>query len=290
MLKLTRRFRVAIVVLIAFLNCCSAAGTICRSTKYPDLVLDVHIARNAESFLDQVRDSYSVVINNSYRSHQEQQALYEKWIAGGRKGNPVAKPGKSRHEIGFAFDLNRLQTLTFNQWNYVLNLGEQFGFEYLLGDWPGEGTQKFDWPHFQADPAEYDLRMDHKVAEDGSSGELIKNCPWKAELSADEKSYLGELVATNPHFSKIKGRRPTLSYIDVSVANRGIRSIKNLELRAELYDSMKKILRVRLLHPMELDEEKLEPGVERSFHLLFGNVYDFWKDGPLHVSVTYAEF
>jgi len=244
--------------------------------------------RNAEAFLDQVSQLYAVSINNSFRSRREQQELYDRWIAGGRKGNPVAKPGKSRHEKGFAFDLNRLQMLTFNEWNNVLNLGEQFGFEYLLGDFPGEGSQKFDWPHFQANPAEYDLTAD-KVSLDQGGDESIKDCPWKAELSTEEKQHLENLEVTNPHFSVGKHGQ-TLTYIQVKVANRSNRSATKLELRAELYDSLGKILLVRMLHPTELQARYLESAEERSLHVLFGNVHDFWKDGALHVRVTYAEF
>src|ERR1700730_6099101 len=132
-----------------------AWGSVCRSTKYPTLVLDTNVMRNAEGFIAEIPEKYHVTINSSFRSYGDQELLYERWLARGKTGIPAAKPGTSRHEAGFAFDLNRLQGLTFNQWNGVLNAGARYGFAYLLGDFPGEGTQKFDWPHFQANPLDY---------------------------------------------------------------------------------------------------------------------------------------
>lgn len=40
------------------------------------------------------------------RSNDKQWELYDAWVAGGRKGNPVARPGSSRHEVGQALDID----------------------------------------------------------------------------------------------------------------------------------------------------------------------------------------
>jgi D-alanyl-D-alanine carboxypeptidase len=45
-------------------------------------------------------------ITSEVRSREEQQRLYDAWIARGRTGNPVAKPGTSKHETGNAIDIN----------------------------------------------------------------------------------------------------------------------------------------------------------------------------------------
>lgn len=51
------------------------------------------------------------------RSNEKQWQLYEDWIAGGRKGNPVARPGTSKHETGNAIDVDTAKLTTENkQW------------------------------------------------------------------------------------------------------------------------------------------------------------------------------
>jgi len=44
-------------------------------------------------------------INSAKRDSDDQKRLYDEWVAGGKKGKPVAPPGKSLHEIGFAIDI-----------------------------------------------------------------------------------------------------------------------------------------------------------------------------------------
>lgn len=44
-------------------------------------------------------------LNSARRSYDEQKRLYDEWIAGGRRGLPVAPPGSSRHETGSAIDI-----------------------------------------------------------------------------------------------------------------------------------------------------------------------------------------
>jgi len=44
-------------------------------------------------------------INSVYRSHAEQQALYDRYLQGINK-YPVARPGTSLHERGLAMDIN----------------------------------------------------------------------------------------------------------------------------------------------------------------------------------------
>lgn len=45
-------------------------------------------------------------ITSGVRDYQKQKELYDAWIAGGKKGNPVAPPGTSHHETGSAVDIN----------------------------------------------------------------------------------------------------------------------------------------------------------------------------------------
>jgi D-alanyl-D-alanine carboxypeptidase len=45
-------------------------------------------------------------VNSTLRTNEEQAGLYNAWVAGGNKGNSVAPPGTSQHNLGQAMDVN----------------------------------------------------------------------------------------------------------------------------------------------------------------------------------------
>lgn len=51
------------------------------------------------------RTGKKIRINSAYRSVAKQKALYDAWIARGKTGGAVAKPGNSRHNSGVAIDI-----------------------------------------------------------------------------------------------------------------------------------------------------------------------------------------
>jgi hypothetical protein len=86
-----------------------------------------------QKFIDMIAEyGKPVQINAAMRSEQEQQVLYDKWIANGKIGNPVAKPGKSNHNFGRALDLNSNQVSALSG-NGLLN---KYGFNTIPNDPP----------------------------------------------------------------------------------------------------------------------------------------------------------
>lgn len=73
-----------------------------------------------------------VQVNAAMRDVDEQQALYDAWIAGGQQGNPVAPPGKSKHNFGRALDLNSNQVADLSN----SGLLAKYGFNTIKGDPP----------------------------------------------------------------------------------------------------------------------------------------------------------
>ena len=53
------------------------------------------------------RTGNKATITSSVRTYAEQKKLYDAYVAGGRKGMPVAAPGTSQHETGNAVDINQ---------------------------------------------------------------------------------------------------------------------------------------------------------------------------------------
>jgi len=106
------------------------------------VLVDKKIAGRVNGFLKEIEEGkIPVTINNSFRTMAEQQDLYDKRD---ENSNPVAKPGTSRHESGFAIDLNGVSTLTDRQKKDLNTAAEDNGFSPLDGD-P---------PHFESDPIE----------------------------------------------------------------------------------------------------------------------------------------
>ena len=86
-----------------------------------------------QNFMDMIAEyGKPIQINAAMRSHEEQQTLYDKWIANGKVGNPVAKPGRSRHNFGRALDLNSTQVADLNS----KGLLSKYGFNTIKDDPP----------------------------------------------------------------------------------------------------------------------------------------------------------
>jgi len=84
-------------------------------------------------------------ITSTYRSHAQQKALYDRYLRG-QQSFPVARPGTSAHEFGWAFDM---VTTPFDALADVGYTWEQWG-----GVWGGNPTRRgsgydpvhFEWP------------------------------------------------------------------------------------------------------------------------------------------------
>ena len=94
-----------------------------------------------------------VIITNTLRSLDEQQALYDQGRSKPGKIVTWAKPGSSAHNYGLAFDIVPLRLgkpvwgtkgADLALWQRCGQLGETLGLE-----WGGRWLKKPDMPHFQ---------------------------------------------------------------------------------------------------------------------------------------------
>lgn len=51
-----------------------------------------------------IKTGKTILITDGFRSSAQQKAMYDAWVAGGKRGSAVAKPGSSNHERGIALD------------------------------------------------------------------------------------------------------------------------------------------------------------------------------------------
>lgn len=61
------------------------------------------------------RTNKKIQVNSAYRTIQKQKELYDAWIARGKTGGAVAKPGKSRHNSGVAIDIQPVHANELDQ-------------------------------------------------------------------------------------------------------------------------------------------------------------------------------
>jgi len=92
------------------------------------------------------RSGGPLVITSARRSPQDQYRLYQDWLRGKSK-IPAAPPGRSRHELGLAFDMARLGIDPFEDplLNFLGEVWRDMGGIYG-GNWGGGG----DPVHYEA--------------------------------------------------------------------------------------------------------------------------------------------
>ena len=106
-------------------------------------LFDSKIAPSMAAFVRDIRDEgIPVTVNLAFRTTSEQTVLYNNRF---NNPNPVASPGTSRHESGFAIDLNGISKLSASDNALVNKIASKYGLSPIAND-P---------PHFQANPVDY---------------------------------------------------------------------------------------------------------------------------------------
>jgi len=89
---------------------------------------------------------FGVPFISGNRSNDQQWELYDAWVASGRKGNPVARPGTSRHEKGEALDVD-MSKATDKHIAWLKDNG------YYQPDWAtNKASGKYDPNHWELQP------------------------------------------------------------------------------------------------------------------------------------------
>lgn len=104
-------------------------------------LIDQKVAANLINFVAGIEAAgINTTFNYVFRTTEQQTGL---WNNRHNNSNPVARPGTSRHESGFAFDIN-ISRLPGVQQQQLIDIANQNGFFRL--------PSGKDPPHFEADP------------------------------------------------------------------------------------------------------------------------------------------
>ena len=132
-----------------------------------EFLVDETIAENVRGLIRSAeREGVPFTVNEAFRTTAQQRERYENR---GSNRNPVARPGTSRHESGFAIDVN-VGGLSREQQARFRNLTSEHGFSGLEND-P---------PHFEQDPLQHGYRSRGEAIRENqlqfSSGNVTE-CP-----------------------------------------------------------------------------------------------------------------
>jgi lambda family phage tail tape measure protein len=89
-------------------------------------------------------------VTSLVRSRDEQQRLYDAWLARGKTGLPAAPPGTSKHEQGLAFDVSIQGGGSPEQWQRLGQVGKSMGLR-----WGGDFSR--------ADPVHFEIPTEVKA-------------------------------------------------------------------------------------------------------------------------------
>lgn len=161
------------------------------------IMVDQNIAKQTYAFAWAMFNKYGATVNEHYRTRSKQEELF-KLKQEGRNPNPVAPPGTSNHEGGFALDFNGLGVskkggISEDEKKKIEEYREfakQYGFDYLGG---------FDPPHFMISPLTYyDKKHDDIKANAKYYNEHKKDIPeYQIEVGGGGNLMDGVTLITN---------------------------------------------------------------------------------------------
>lgn len=94
------------------------------------VIVDRSIAGDVMSLVDDAQAAgLSVTVTSGFRSNAHQAQMYNAWIKGGRRGNPVGRPGHSGHNSGQSIDIST-RNMNSAQRGLLGGLGRQNGLPY----------------------------------------------------------------------------------------------------------------------------------------------------------------
>ncbi len=121
---------------------------------------------------------------------------------------------------------------------------------------------------------------------------MRSTAPPQAEpLSEEEKSYAGQIVVADARMSAAENfLGHTVTVMDARITNRGLKSVKRVELQLEFVDILGQVvLRERAL-PLAPHAMALKPGESRAFQVSFDHMPVEWNQAPPRITLISVHF
>jgi len=110
-------------------------------------------------------------------------------------------------------------------------------------------------------------------------------------MSAAEQNYLREVQIANPKMSAASNFiGNTLYYLDAQVSNKGVKTIRQLDLTLTFMDPFGQVVLRKIVYPVTLQTPALKSGATEPLHFTFEHLPDEWNEGPPVITPTYVSF
>jgi hypothetical protein len=120
-----------------------------------------------------------------------------------------------------------------------------------------------------------------------------------AELSAgaspipteEQKAYFGQLEFTDVHMSAAQNfLGATMTYLDARVTNKGMKTVRRLDLDLTFVDTLSQVILRERAHPVSLRTPPLKPGESRAFRVTFEHIPVDWNQAAPAITPVYVQF
>lgn len=110
-------------------------------------------------------------------------------------------------------------------------------------------------------------------------------------LGEEQKAYLPSLVFTDARMSAAENfLGDTLTYLDVTVTNKGGRPVRRLEVQLEFVDTWNQVVLRETAHAVTERAAPLKPGESRTIQVRFEHIPADWNQALPRMKPVYIEF
>jgi hypothetical protein len=110
-------------------------------------------------------------------------------------------------------------------------------------------------------------------------------------LGGDQKAYLPLLVFTDAHMSAAENfLGDTVTYLDVTVTNKGGRPVRRLDVQLEFVDPFNQVVLRETTHAVTERTAPLKPGESRTIQVRFEHMPAEWNQAPPQMKPVYIGF
>ncbi len=112
-----------------------------------------------------------------------------------------------------------------------------------------------------------------------------------AALSDEQKSYLAQLEISDPHLSAEQNfLGDTVTYLDLTVTNKGAKAVKRFDLRVEFLDVLSQVVLRETTRALTERVPPLKPGEARRLRVIFEHLPAEWNQSPPRMQVIFVQF
>jgi hypothetical protein len=112
-----------------------------------------------------------------------------------------------------------------------------------------------------------------------------------AALTADEKAYLSKISVSGARMSAAQNYLgDTIIFLDAEVANRGAKTVRDVELKLEYVDMLGQVVLRDFTHAISARTLPLPPGKLRDIQVSYDHMPADWNQAPPKITVTRVVF